>query len=199
MGLDMYLYAEKYISGYDYEMVNGEMQRKDNPVHDLLIGVSDMHTLPSAEYGGVTISKAVGYWRKANAIHGWFVRELADGVDKCQRIDVRRSDLVTLRDLCVNELHNRNNAKPTEVSDYVLSEDGTEIHTKIMEAIKKEASKVSVAVTDDPLAPINGFFFGSTEKDEWYYGQLDYTVDTINSLLANDTDGELSYYYQASW
>jgi len=205
MGLDMNLYAEKYVSAYDYEMTDDKMERSDNPIHALLIGISDMQTLPSAEYGGVIITKAVGYWRKANAIHGWFVRELADGVDECQRINVERSDLVKLRDLCVNELYNRATAKPTDESDYLINFDGsasgdeTEVHAMIMEAFTREKAKTSVVDTSDPLAPMAGFFFGSTDKDEWYYDQLEYTVDMINSLLANDQDHELSYYYRASW
>jgi hypothetical protein len=200
MGLDMYLYAEKHISAWDYEMVEGEMERKDNPVHDLIIGVADMHSLPSGEYGGVTVVKTVAYWRKANAVHGWFVRELAGGVDTCQRIDVSRSDLVRLRDLCVNELYNRNNATPTKRDDVIkLDDESGDTHAKILEAINLEATKTSVAVDDSPLAPVSGFFFGSTERDSWYYNSLEYTADTINSLLANDTENELRFYYEASW
>jgi len=36
------------------------------------------------------------YWRKANAIHGWFVNECADGVDNCQEIKVSLEDLKVL-------------------------------------------------------------------------------------------------------
>jgi hypothetical protein len=203
MGLDMYLYAEKYISSYDYETIDGEFTRKDNPAYDSTIRGAGMETLPTAEYGSATVSKCVGYWRKANAIHGWFVRELADGVDECQRIRVTRSDLKTLRDVCVNELSNRAMAMPTKEADYSmeLKEGGeTDIVSSIIEAITKENAKATnTQVLDDPLAPTAGFFFGSTEKDEWYYHALEYTVDMINSLLAYDIDDELTYYYQASW
>ena len=53
----------------------------------------------------------------------------------------------------------------------------------------------------DPLSlePTSGFFFGGTEKDEWYYGSLEYTVDTLNSILAGTQDESYSFYYQASW
>lgn len=44
--------------------------------------------------------KEIGYWRKANAIHNWFVNTLADGVDECQEIKVTHEDLCKLLDLC---------------------------------------------------------------------------------------------------
>ncbi len=40
----------------------------------------------------------VAYWRKANAIHGWFISNLADGEDDCRTISVSMHDIVALRD-----------------------------------------------------------------------------------------------------
>jgi hypothetical protein len=203
MGLDMYLYAEKYIPSYDYEVIEGEFTRKRSAIYDSTINGAGMETLPTAEYGSATVAKCVGYWRKANAIHGWFVRELANGVDNCERIRVTRDDLKRLRDLCVNELSNRAMAKPIQEADYSMElsdSEGLDVVAKLMEAFKKETAKATdTQVIDDPLAPTAGFFFGSTEKDEWYYQALEYTTDTINSLLANDSDEQLTYYYEASW
>lgn len=60
----------------------------------------------------------LGYWRKANAIHGYIVRRHADGVDKCQKIELTRADLVALRSLCYEVLFNLHKARdllpPTE-------------------------------------------------------------------------------------
>jgi hypothetical protein len=44
--------------------------------------------------------KEIGYWRKSNAIHYWFVNTLANGVDECQEIKVTHEDLCKLLDLC---------------------------------------------------------------------------------------------------
>lgn len=41
------------------------------------------------------------YWRQANAIHGYFVNQLADGVDECQRIPVTLDDLRELKRRCI--------------------------------------------------------------------------------------------------
>lgn len=46
------------------------------------------------------------------------------------------------------------------------------------------------------LPPQSGFFFGSTEIDEWYFSDLRDTIEIIDSLnLENGGD----FYYQASW
>ena len=41
-----------------------------------------------------------------------------------------------------------------------------------------------------------GFFFGSTEYDEYYWENVEYTIELINNLLEAKT-GDI--YYQASW
>lgn len=40
-------------------------------------------------------------WRKANAIHGWFVSEIQGGVDEWNEYPVPREKLVELLELCV--------------------------------------------------------------------------------------------------
>lgn len=44
------------------------------------------------------------------------------------------------------------------------------------------------------LPPASGFFFGSTEVDEYYFGDLQDTIKIINALKS---DGD--YYYRSSW
>ena len=40
------------------------------------------------------------YWRKANAVHGWFVKKIQDGVDDCGTYPVTAEQLEELRDAC---------------------------------------------------------------------------------------------------
>jgi hypothetical protein len=207
MGLDMYLYAEKHVSNSSKDFIEKFPQyRKEAEQYQDVMSATGMYSLPTPEYGGATISKCVGYWRKANAIHGWIVRNLANGVDECQRIYMSREDLVALRDSCVNELSNRSNALPNKEDVRTINlDDGTNassIVNKLMETMKEQAlNKTTNVDVADPLSlePIAGFFFGGTEKDEWYYGSLEYTVDTLNSILAGTQDESYSFYYQASW
>ena len=96
MGLDMYLYARKYVSRFDYN--NGErIERGD---YAALAATAPADLTKYGEFTGIEIDYPVLYWRKANAIHGWFVNECAGGVDECQPIYVSRESLVKLRDLC---------------------------------------------------------------------------------------------------
>ena len=204
MGLDMYLYAEKHVSSYDYETINGEMTRKDNLMYDRVIESAGLTNLPSAEYGSASVTKCVGYWRKANAIHGWIVRNLADGVDECQRIFMSREDIINLRDACVKALDNRANALPNKEGKSIelIDMDESDVVNKIANSMKQEALKKNTTVAlADPLElePTAGFFFGNTEKDEYYYSDIERTVDILNSLLASAQDEAYSFYYQASW
>jgi hypothetical protein len=47
------------------------------------------------------------------------------------------------------------------------------------------------------LAPISGFFFGSTEIDEWYWKELENTVEQLARVLKAPED--VSFIYQSSW
>jgi hypothetical protein len=98
MGLDMYLEARKYVSQDNWS--NGD--RTPNPDYATLVSLAPKGLADNVQFGGGSVSLTVGYWRKANAIHGWFVNELAGGVDECQEIYVPREKLVELRELCAS-------------------------------------------------------------------------------------------------
>jgi hypothetical protein len=110
MGLDMYLEARVGL-GVDWEATRDEEpgtfvpESRLNDVMEIMgLSLEDLgDSLPSA-----TISVNVAYWRKANAIHGWFVNKLADGRDECQELYVPRQSLTDLRDLCKELLVERN-------------------------------------------------------------------------------------------
>lgn len=46
------------------------------------------------------VVEEVGYWRKANAIHRWFVENVQNGEDDCGEYTVTVEQLKELRDLC---------------------------------------------------------------------------------------------------
>ena len=45
------------------------------------------------------------------------------------------------------------------------------------------------------LPPHDGYFFGSTKTDDWYYEDLKYTVEVLDGISADDYD---EYVYEAS-
>jgi hypothetical protein len=49
------------------------------------------------------------------------------------------------------------------------------------------------------LPPCKGFFFGSTEVDEWYWDDLDHTASTVKGILDDDALKGYQFYYQSSW
>lgn len=49
------------------------------------------------------------------------------------------------------------------------------------------------------LPPASGFFFGSTNVDEWYWNDLKYTKTELKTILRKTEDEDISFIYQASW
>lgn len=111
MGLDMYLYAKRHISSvFDEDMALAKQLSKT-------LGYSTERGLGE---GISNVIFDIGYWRKANAIHNYFVQEFAEGKDECQQIRVEREDLEKLRDLCKAVLVATNNGKNPEKGADVL-------------------------------------------------------------------------------
>lgn len=92
MGLDMYLKGKVYL---DYNSTN----RAE---------IAKMIDLPEFEANSVEIE--LGYWRKANHIHKWFVDNVQNGVDNCGEYFVSKTDLEMLLTVCEQVLKNVTNA-----------------------------------------------------------------------------------------
>jgi hypothetical protein len=88
MGLDMYLTAKQYLSDYNDQdkAISTEIMRH-------FPELSEQHTVRE-------VSVRVGYWRKANAIHRWFVDNVQEGTDDCRNYPVLRERLQELRNTC---------------------------------------------------------------------------------------------------
>ena len=157
MGLDMYLTAKRYL-----------WSDKDKEIAKDINDAVGVEFDPEKRFAGSSmmvkeVSIDAMYWRKANAIHGWFVENCQGGRDECQETYIPREKLVELRDLCKDILENPD------------------------------------AERDEDLEPTKGFFFGSYEKDEWYWQDLKNTVEGITSALESLPENQYEFYYQASW
>jgi hypothetical protein len=156
MGLDMYLYisttfSSKYGKPGEDEKVKSIAQ---------MLSVEDFLNEDELRFADVKFQ--VAYWRKANAIHKYFVDKCADGKDDCQDIYVELDDLKRLKELCEQVLENKSLAR-------------------------------------ELLPSQSGFFFGSTEYDEYYYQDLENTIEQISKVIDRAEDNPWDIYYKASW
>jgi len=113
MGLDQYLYARKHFSGYDFY---GEDAVAEFAKVKEAAGMSAVKS--DGRIGvGLTgdVQLCVAYWRKANAIHGWIVRNFAGGVDDCRQLYVPREGLASLLETCNKLLATKDAKEATEV------------------------------------------------------------------------------------
>lgn len=167
----MYLTYSKPIEVATHDTTQRGYVTTPNPLAKSLIErVLGEQELPMAPFGRIYITFPAAYWRKANAIHKWFVDTTQGGVDECQESEVSVEQVEDLVARCRGVLHN-----PGRASEILPSE--------------------------------GGFFFGSTDYDDWYTEQLKETVEQLTPWLEFakndlDTHGWLDsghFTYRASW
>jgi hypothetical protein len=165
MGLDMYLSARKHIEKIDWEKLDRDSATKYSdatlPLWKEVVKTAGLDTIVDKEsIYGVDVSVNVAYWRKVNAVHGWFVENVQRGEDDCGEYYVSREKLKELVNTCTLAITNK-----------------------------------------DPnlLPPREGFFFGSTDVDEYYWGDIMDTINQLQPLIDRPDFEKLSFYYQSSW
>ena len=120
MGLDMYLNAKKDVPLEVATMMakadNGK-ERWDAEFRDYN-NESWMGDTATAKAGEtVTAVARAGYWRKANAIHGWFVKNVQGGIDDCSQYEVSAEQLQQLHDACQEALNAGDKTEILQPSD----------------------------------------------------------------------------------
>ena len=113
------------------------------------------------------------YWRKANAIHQWFVEHVQYDNDDCGIYDVSVEKLKELRNDCKKVLNSTRLVEETVVEPY------GDAAFPIRRVLK------NTSVAEELLPTQSGFFFGGTSYDEYYYDELKRTVDGIDAILRN--------------
>lgn len=152
MGLDMYLYKKTYIR-------NHEIYKPENrdAVFVTTGGVLNKKIKPERiKY----IVEEIGYWRKSNHIHRWFVENVQKNVDDCRAYYV-----------------------------------GRELLEKLLEDCKQVKANPTLAETTIPTQ--SGFFFGGTDYDEWYFKDIDDTIQILEEALSDKEAYDFEYY--SSW
>ena len=92
MGLDMYLTKETYVKNWDH------MQPSEK--HKVVVKKANKVVSEIKPERISYITEEIGYWRKANHIHNWFVQNVQEGVDNCQEYEVSYKQLDKLLQDC---------------------------------------------------------------------------------------------------
>lgn len=188
MGLDMYLTRKIYVGG--------------NFEHNNVKGVIDLETkekkVPIDIKKITYIEEEAGYWRKANQIHKWFVDNVQDGEDDCKSYVVSIQDLEKLLVLC-----KKVKEKAVIINGYI------KIGEKLVDGkwlpIVKEGEKIQNAEEIADILPTeDGFFFGSSEYDEYYLLDIEDTIKIIEEQIKREKElNEQGLYtfleYSSSW
>lgn len=167
MGLDCYLYRETYIEYDNYDVKTGEF---NTPTVTLKYNVNKNKPLHNRKFKPVYIVEEIGYWRKANHIHRFFVDVLANGVDECQRINVTYENLLELKNICEEIV------------------------------FKSKVDKKWGEFASKKLPTQSGFFFGGIEYDEYYLKDCEHLIKIVNELEKEKNNNfYTTFYYRASW
>jgi hypothetical protein len=173
MGLDQYLSATKFISGSQWST---DYERR---LHADIISAVNAPSIVEDECPYITVDITVAQWRKANAIHNWFVVNVQHGEDDCGKYSVSHEQLWELHEVCLKVL-----------GEFAYGEtvDGEWV------------SERGVAIAEKLLPTTSGFFFGGTQYDDWYLEGLRYTKDILYKVLTDLIPNKgWKFEYSSSW
>lgn len=133
-------------------------------------------------YVGLDTMKEIGYWRKANAIHNWFVKNVQDGKDDCGYYIVTSKQISELKKYCEIVYESLDDNDMTTITDEYGYNVEIYNNTKLAE---------------DLLPTTSGFFFGEIQYTKYYKEDL---LDTIN--ICNECEylgNDMEILYHSSW
>lgn len=136
----------------------------------------------------------IGYWRKANQIHNWFVEHVQDGEDDCcYHNEVTKELLEELLDTCEEVL-----ASCELVNGKINN--GYKVENGKVIPIMEDGKRVKDSSIAEKLLPFcSGFFFGGAEYDEYYVSEIKETIDIITKALETTDFEKEMIYYISSW
>lgn len=182
MGLDMYLNKKYYVKNWGHTP-------KDS-IHKISIKKGGKKApIPTDKISYVETQEI--QWRKANAIHKWFVDHCQGGVDDCRQVYVSSDKLRELL-AAVCDVLGMSKLVPGKVKTGSVCENGKWTDTF------EEGMVIEDPTTAQQLLPTAaGCFFGSYDYDQWYLDDLTFTKKELERILNDDDEGD--FFYQSSW
>lgn len=180
----MYLHKKTYVKNWNHM----------KPEAKTFVTVSGAHSANIKPERISEISEEMGYWRKANAIHAWFVENVQEGEDDCGDYCVDEEKMQELLDIVNKILDGAKMVKGQIVNGYRYE---NEKKTPILE----DGEIMENAKLAHELLPTQeGFFFGGTDYDQYYIDDLKHTKEILEVCLAEDKNGGCgTFYYGSSW
>ena len=191
MGLDMYLEkCDRRAWGYkdmDIDKMKAESPLLYNELKPLIVERGQY-------YHWESFFAEVGYWRKANAIHRWFVENVQNDVDDCGRYEVSKEQLESLLETCNKVVENCKLVNGQINNGYTFDENGNKV------SILADGQYIEDSgVAEELLPTTGGFFFGSTDYDEYYLDDIKHTVDVVKKVLETTDFNREIISYTSSW
>ena len=132
MGLDMYLEKKNYVQNWDHNPKEEQ--------HEIVVKQGGKVRVDIDPSKITYIVEGVGYWRKANAIHAWFVENVQNGIDNCQSSYVSTEQLKELLGAVEVVLVHKDKASgilPTQGGFFFGGQEYDEYYFQDMEETKK--------------------------------------------------------------
>jgi hypothetical protein len=190
MGLDMYL-DKCSNKAWPHRDVNvDDLQTNDPELYNIL---KPMLVTRGKFCPWTSLFEEVGYWRKANAIHKWFVDHVQNGNDDCGRYQVTKAQLEELLSTC--EII----ATHTVVAEGSVKNGSVYADGVWQDQYIDGLVVVNKKIAQDLLPTQSGFFFGSTDYDQYYMEDIFYTIDMLTKVLKTTDFNEEVISYCSSW
>lgn len=190
MGLDMYL-DKCDRRAWGYKDMDIDKMKVDNPA--LYEELKPFIVMRGKYHPWESFFTEVGYWRKANAIHRWFVENVQNDVDNCGYYEVSKAKIEELLSVCI-EVRDKSKLVNGWVKNGERYENG-----QWCPCMEEGEYIENPEVAEELLPTQGGFFFGSTNYDQWYMADIEDTINILrNALETVDFDREMVV-YSASW
>lgn len=202
MGLDQWLTKKYYIgacyehngvSGNDFEITRTTIDHRKKEKPELVRTVKfPIENLEDIKY-------RIGYWRKSNHIHKWFVDNVQNGTDDCNEYTVEPELLKKLLSDCRATLEAYKKAKEVVKERNRLASDEKIIQLLFNDEIYAD----NVADITEHFNLQKGFFFGADFIGEWFFDDLEYTISIIEPEIEELENADKPFFtsieYSSSW
>lgn len=136
----------------------------------------------------------IGYWRKANAIHKFFVDKAQKGIDDCGYYEITKEIIQELHDKCKEIVYNSKLIDGDVLSYQNWDENGNKCYHYHKGKIIENAE-----LCKDLLPTQDGFFFGTTEYNEYYLEDIKDTLKLTENILSMIDFETNDLIYHSSW